>query len=179
MPEPIAPTPEQIATLQAENERLKGSNAELVARHAKDKARQEELSAQNAELQGKLTESEAKIKSLTVNVPLRQIAEKVSDMPDTWMELFGQSFKVEAAQDGKLTILTADGQPAKNSKGEGVPFEFGAIAHFVTEHEPGSERAKLFNRITRTNFASGSAGTGQSQARATAAAKRVQQFGLR
>lgn len=178
MPEPTQLTPEEITALQTEVEKLRSTNADLVARHGKDKTRLAELEAQGTALTGKLTESEARIKTLTVNVPLRQIAEKVSDMPDTWMELFGQSFKVEAAQDGKLTILTADGQPAKNSKGENVPFDFVSVAHFVTQHEPESERAKLFNRITRTNFASGSASI-QSQGKARAPARRIQKFGLR
>ena len=179
MSEPTTLTPEQIAVLQTELETLRRSNAELIARHGKDKTRLTELEAQSTELQGKLTESEAKIKTLTVNVPLRQIAEKVSDMPDTWMELFGQSFKVDAAQDGKLTILTADGKPAKNSTGESVSFDFVAISRFVTEHEPESERAKLFNRITRTNFASGSAGISRTQAKAKSRETAVHSFGLR
>jgi len=175
MPEPVQPIePKDEAS---ELETLRRVNAELLLRHAKDKSKISELEAGTSTLQTQLTEAGNAIKEITVNVPLRQIAERVSELPDTWMKLFGEGFKVEAGKDGKLSVMTGDGMPAKNSKGEPVAFDFVSIAHLVTEHEPESERTKLMKRLTRTNFASGAGSSSAPQVKQPP--KQAIQFGLR
>lgn len=163
----------------SEVETLRKTNAELVQKNATRKSKIAELEEAVSQLQAKLSDATATIKRISVEVPLRQIAEKVSDVPDFWLKTFGEAFKVEADEGGKLAVFTANGEPAKNSKGEPVNFDFLSLSRFVTEYEPDSERTKLFRRITATTFASGAMST-SAQGRAMVPRKQSRhEFGLR
>ncbi len=174
MPEPI----EAPATdLTAELATLRQAHSEVLTKRAKDKAKIAELETASSELQAKLTAAENAVHAAVVGVPLQQMAESISTVPTLWLETFHKHFKVEH-KDGKLTVLTLDGKPLANSKGETVPFVQSDIAKYLTETEPESERTKLFQVMTITSRASGAAGIARhtpSRASQTASLN----FGLR
>jgi hypothetical protein len=151
MSEPTTPT---LTDPTTELATLRRVNAELVAKSATRKARVTELEASMIELQGKLTASETAAHTAAVTIPLQQLSESLSPVPTLWLKSFSEHFKVES-KDGKLSVLTNEGESIKDVKGQPVPFERSAIAKYLTESEPESERTKLFRVITATSFASG------------------------
>jgi hypothetical protein len=151
MSEPIVP---KSADDAAELATLRRVNAELLAKSASRKAKVSELEVTVADLTGKLTASETAVHESLVTVPLRQLSEVISPVPSVWLETFSKHFKV-TSKDGTLNILTNDGLPLNDSKGMPVKFERAAIALYLTETEPESERTKLFRMITVSSLASG------------------------
>jgi hypothetical protein len=164
---------EPVVTVDpAELETLRRTNAELVAKHARDKARLEALESGTATLQAKLTETSQSLYQATVGVPLRAMAEEMSQLPDLFLEQFSKHFKVESVK-GVLTLQTPDGKPAVDNNGKAIPFEREALTKLLTDGD--DARAKTFRAITVVSKASGAAHSSPST-RTTAPAR--PQFGL-
>jgi hypothetical protein len=127
----------ELETLRKEVDALRTANKEILAKKDKHKNRSVELETTVTQLQQQLADSKNILTEAVVNVPLRQISEKVSDVPDIWMKLFKEMFGVEVGKDGKLTV-TADGKPAMKG-GMAVNFDHLSLSQLVTEHNSGSD----------------------------------------
>jgi hypothetical protein len=168
MSEPIKPT-----DLEIEVETLRRVNAELVTKAANRKTKITELESKVTEMQGKLSESQDSLHEITINGPLRTMAESISVSPELWLEQFGKSHRLEMVK-GQLTLQTADGKPVL--KGEKpVAFERSALIDLLTSatHPQG----KIFKSIMIASLASGAAGGQPSNRQPVKEAK--PQFGLR
>jgi hypothetical protein len=172
MSEPITATPEEMAT---ELETLRRVNAELLTKSANRKARVTELESTVTELQGKLSEAHDSLRDVTINGPLKAMAESISFSPELWLEQFNKSHRLEMVK-GQLTLQTADGKPVL--KGEKpVPFERQALIDLLTNES--NPQAKIFKSIIIASRATGAAGT-QSSIRTTKPKNDPKpQFGLR
>lgn len=140
--------------LKQELETLRKTNAELIAKASKRKDRIAELETQLANAQASIAQGEAKLKEVTVSVPLRRMAEEASTVPDLFLDQLTKHYKVEAV-DGKLTIQTQDGKPITDKDGRPVPFESLALVKFLTSKE--NPQAKIFSTISIASRASGAA----------------------
>jgi hypothetical protein len=165
--------PEQ--TPNDEVEVLRRTNAELVAKNTTRKARIAELEAANAELQQTVTERGALIHSLTVGGPLKAMADRLSTVPDLWLEQFAKHYKVEMVN-GELTLLSIDGKPVQH-QGKTVPFETKALTELLTTGDDAT--AKAFRAITIVGKASGAASTTTQRIEPVAQKAPKAQFGLR
>ena len=170
MSEPTQPTIEQLT---AELEILRRTNAELIAKNTTRKAKIAELEAANADFQTKLTAASDTIHQVTIEGPLKQMAESISNCPDLWLEQFSKSYRVEMVG-GKLSLLSAsDGKPVQKD-GKVIPFERQALAQHLTSGDGAT--AKAFKAITAVSRASGAQGTFRSPTSAPKASSF--QFGL-
>jgi hypothetical protein len=164
-------TAEQVAALQTELEKLRTVNVELVAKHTRDKSKITELQSSFGDLQEQLAASQKALNAAVVDVPLRNMAEKLSNAPELFLEQFAKSYRVEM-QDGKLTVMSiADNKPVD------LPFERDAIAkHLTDEQHP---QATTFRAIVVTSRASGAAGSTQSLRQDATGKPQKLQFGFR
>jgi hypothetical protein len=156
MPEPTQQTDVN------ELERLRLANAQLTEKSKNRKLKIAELEAVNAAIQ-------AQLRLITVDAPMRSMAESMSTVPDLFIEQFQKSHRLEMIE-GKLTIVNAeDGKPIN------VAFEREALLkHLIDEKNP---QAKTFNAILIASRASGGAApTTQRAAKPVTIQKR---FGLR
>ena len=160
-----------------ELETLRRTNAELVTKASTRKQRVTELEMANAELQKTVTERDATIYGLTVGGPLKAMAERISTVPELWLEQFAKRYKVELVN-GELTLLSvADGKTV-HKDGKTVPFETKALADLLTTGEDAT--AKAFRAITIVSRASGAAGNGGPQKQEPTAPKPApRRFGLK
>src|ERR1700734_3845335 len=114
-----------------ELETLRRVNSELVTKNGARKQRIAELEAANTGLQKTLAERDAAIYGLTVGGPLKAMAERMSAVPELWLEQFAKHYKAELI-DGELTLLSvADGKPVQKD-GKPVPFEMKALQDLLT-----------------------------------------------
>lgn len=165
-----------MITQNDELEVLRRTNGELVAKNTTRKQRIAKLEASNAELQLQLTAANGTIHEFTIGAPLKAMADRMSQVPELWLEQFAKHYKVEMI-DGVLTLLSAaDGTPIQK-QGKPVPFETKALAELLTAGEDAT--AKAFRAITITSKASGG-GMSAVQRREPAVAKPNKvKFGLR
>lgn len=155
---------------------LRRTNAELVTKNTNRKQRIAKLEASNAELQSQLTAANGTIHDFTIGAPVKAMADRMSQVPELWLEQFAKHYKVEMVN-GVLTLLSAaDGKPIQK-EGKPIPFETKALAELLTTGDDAT--AKAFRAITITSKASG-AGTGGVQRQEPAVAKPAKvKFGLR
>lgn len=136
MPEPTQQTDAN------ELERLRLANAQLTEKSKTRKLKIAELEAANAAIQ-------AQLRLITVDAPMRSMAESMSTVPDLFIEQFNKSHRLELI-DGKLTIVNAeDGKPIN------VAFEKDALLKHLTDEK--FSQAKTFNAILIASRASGGA----------------------
>lgn len=145
-----------------EVERLRLANAQLTEKSKTRKAKIAELEAANAAIQ-------AQLRLITVDAPLKSMAESLSTVPGLFIEQFQKSQRLELL-DGKLTIVNAADGKAIN-----VAFEREALLkHLTDEKHP---QAKTFNAIVISSRASGGAAPATQRVAKPVAAQR--KFGLR
>lgn len=162
-----------MAEQNEELETLRRTNSELVAKNSTRKAKIAELEASVADLQTKLSEREASIRTITIDGPLKTMAESISTAPDLWIEQLHKSHRVELV-DGKLTLLSTDGKPVLKD-GKPVPFKREALIDLLTADD--NPQAKAFKAITIASRASGAATP--SREHVVTPSKPKIQFGLR
>jgi hypothetical protein len=161
---------------------LRQTNAELVAKVQSRTARITELEATNATLQTSLTTAQSSLHEIQVGVPLRQMAESVSPVPELWLSEFGKHFKVEL-KDGKLSLLTVAGEPAIAKDGTPLEFTSAALTSLLTKS--GNAAYRAFDTIMVASKASGGGangnlvGNGRPNAESTSTVSAKPQFGLR
>ena len=175
MPEPII---EPVADPTVELTTLRQAHSEVLTKRVRDKARIAELETASAALQAKLTLAETAVQDAVVGVPLRHMAESISSVPSLFLETFNKHFKVES-KDGKLAVMDLEGTPLRDAKGNEVPFAERALASYLTDTEPESERTKLFALITIASKASGAGGPTVSGSSSTSKPTPKHRFGLR
>ena len=160
-----------------ELETLRRTNSELVAKNSTRKQRIGELESTVADLQKTLAARDAAIHGLTVGGPLKAMAERLSQVPELFLEQFAKHYKVEMVN-GELTLLSIDGKPVQKD-GKPVPFETKALTDLLTVGDDAT--AKAFRAITIVSRASGGAsGTGTTERSAPTASKpSPRRFGLR
>jgi hypothetical protein len=164
----VAPDP------AVELETLRKTHQEVLAKSATRKAKITELEATNAKLQGDLTAANASIHQLTVEAPLKAMAESISLAPEIWLEKFTASYKVESIK-GALTLLSADGKPVLKD-GAPVKFEHQALIDLLTTDT--HPQSKIFKSILIGSRASGGNAAPQGKGSAGPKAPAIQ-FGLR
>lgn len=172
-------TEQELAALRNELDRLRTANSELVAKNSTRKTKIAELETANAELQRTVTDRDAAIHGLTVGGPLKAMAERISTVPELWLEQFAKSYKVERVK-GELTLLSvADGKPVTGKDGKPVPFETQPLTELLTTGDDAT--ARTFRAIVISSRASGAAsnGTLQKQQPPATAAPAPRRFGLR
>lgn len=175
MPDDPQQQPTIDPNVAAELETLRRTVTELREKNTTRKARIAELEASLSEAQGQLTEANATIKQVTIDGPLRAMAESISPAPELWMEQFNKTYRLEL-NEGKLTLLSAgDGKPTSKD-GKPVPFEHEALAKFLTDGD--GPQAKAFQALTVASRASGGAGEPQPSHRRSASHQPGLQFGL-
>lgn len=119
------------------------------------KARITELENGTAALQGKLTAAEHSVKLLTIDGPLKKLAESMSTAPAALVAAFNRSYKLQAGQDGELVILTAADDKPVLKDGKPLPFERTALTDLLLSSE--GEDLKLYKSILIVSRASGAA----------------------
>jgi hypothetical protein len=160
--------------LEIEVETLRRVNAELVTKAANRKTKITELELSVTELQGKLSEAHDSLHEITVNGPLRTMAESISLAPDIFLEQFAKSHKVEMVK-GQLTVLNSDGKPAMNGE-KPVTFERQSLIDLLTSDT--HAQAKAFKTIVIASRATGA--SAQPSKRTTQPSKEAKpHFGLR
>jgi predicted RNase H-like nuclease (RuvC/YqgF family) len=150
MSELTQPVIEQPVTNELEV--LRRTNGELVAKSATRKARVTELEATVTELQSKLAAASDTIRQVTVDGPVRTMAESMSQVPELFLEQFNKSYRVELLG-GKLTLLSAIDRKPVEKDGKTVPFERQALAQHLTSGDGAT--AKVFRAITTVSRATG------------------------
>jgi hypothetical protein len=164
----------QQQTANDELDVLRRTNSELVAKNTNRKQRISELEATVADLQGKLAERDTSLRAVTIDGPLKSMADSISNAPELWLEQFSKHYKVEMVN-GELTLLSVDGKPVQKD-GKPVPFETRALTELLTTGHDAA--AKAFRAITIVSRASGGASTTQRTA-PTAPKPATVKFGLR
>jgi hypothetical protein len=173
MPEPTQQqTPEEMVT---ELETLRRTNAELLQKSRDRKAKVTELEATVTELQGKLSEARDSLRDVTINGPLKAMAESISFSPELWLEQFNKSHRLEMVK-GQLTLQTADGKPVLKGDKQ-VPFERTALIDLLTSDS--NPQAKIFKSIIIASRASGASAPPRSNRASTPVSEPKPQFGLR
>jgi hypothetical protein len=174
MPEPTQrpiDTAQELATLRT-------VNAELLQKSAARKQRISELESTVTELQSKLSETNDSLRRVTIDGPLRAMAEELSTAPSLWIEQFSKSYRLEML-DGKLTMQTADGRPVLSGD-KSVPFERQVLIQFLTSDT--HPQAEAFKAITIVSRASGAGTINNERGRVStqdAPKSLALQFGLR
>ena len=154
---------------------LRQAHTEVLAKRQKDKARIAELESATTDLQNKLSDSADTLRQITIDGPLRSMAESMSVVPDLFLEQFSKHFKVEMVK-GTLTLLSADGKPAMGKDKKPIPFERRALTELLTSGD--DARAKTFKAITIVSRASGGSSIGTHN-RVNQVKVDKPQFGLR
>jgi len=168
-------TQQQPTDITHELETLRRTNGELIAKNATRKAQIAKLEATITALQSKLTETDASLRKLTVEVPLRQVAEQSSTAPDLFIQELMKSYKVESV-DGKLALQTLEGK-AVMVDGKPVPFEHQAMLQFLTDEA--NPQAQVFRVIMVGSRASGGASATSRAVASVIRPKPAHRFGLR
>ncbi len=153
--EPGLPVEEQVI-------RLRKANKSILSKSAERKGRIAELETENAALKTKYEASEAKYTEAVVGVPLRALAESISDAPKLWITQFLAKYKVEANEDGKPAVMNLDGSPVMVN-GEPIAFTPNAVWTLVTGGATAyakTEDSKTFAAISRWQGAKGSGASG-------------------
>jgi hypothetical protein len=155
---------------------LRRTNSELVAKNTNRKQRIAELEATVADLQGKVAERDTSLRAITIDGPLKSMAESLSNCPELWIEQFSKSYRLEMVK-GELTLLSvADGKPVTKD-GKPIPFERDALTRLLTGTD--HPQAKIFNAITIASRASGGAETATRRKPTSAPSPSKMVLGLR
>jgi hypothetical protein len=165
----------QQSTDAAELATLRTTVTELKQKNATRKKRISELESTLAQRDSELATANASLRAVTIDAPLRDLSEAISQVPDLWREQFSKSYRLEM-KDGALTVLTNDGKPALHN-GSPIPFERDALTKFLTDES--HPQAKAFRALTIGSRASGGSATPQSVQRKSTPQKPTFQFGLR
>lgn len=168
------PTQQTAEENNAELGTLRRVNAELLAKRAKDKAKISELESTVTGLQGQIVERDDRIRHITIDGPLKSMAESISTVPDLFIEQFSKHFKLELI-DGVLTVLS-DGKAITDAEGKSIAFERDALARYLIYGD--DARAKTFQAFVISSRACG-AGNPPMQRHSSPAAPKPSQFGLR
>ena len=164
-----------MAEQNDELEVLRRTNSELVAKNTTRKAKISELEAANAELTAKLSEATASLRAVTIDGPLKSMAQSISTAPELWIEQFSKSIRLEMLK-GQLTMVSPDGKPVTKAE-KAVPFERQALIDLLTTGD--DAQARSFKAITIVSRASGAANTKPGNASTKAPEPPALQFGLR
>jgi hypothetical protein len=171
MSEAIKPTAIEI---EEELATLKKAHADLLVARRKDKSRITELESTVNEFQTKLSEANDSIRDLTVNLPLKAMAESISPSSELWLERFNKSHRLEMVK-GQLTVLDADGKPVLKGD-KPVPFERQALVDLLTnEAHPQSKAFRVITFVSKATGANGQSNNRTSESKLSA----IPQFGLR
>lgn len=150
-------------TPEAELETLRRVNAELVTKNDKRKQRIAELESSNAALEGKLTDASASIHRLTIDTPLRRMAEDLAgDANELFIEQLTRHYDVALA-DGKLSLVDKEKGKPVTDEGKPVAWERSALLNFLSKGD--DARAKAFQRIMIYTKASGSGNSAEYSSR--------------
>ena len=142
--------------------RLRKSNKSILAKSAERKARIAELETENGKLKTQAETAEAKYTDAIIGVPLRSLAESISDIPKLWLSEFQKHYAVVANEDGKPAVTKLDGTPVLVD-GQPIAFTANAIWTLVTGGATSfakDEDSKTFAAITRWQGGSGSGANG-------------------
>ncbi len=122
------PTPEAEAELVT----LRKLRDELLTSKNKQKAKIDELESQLLQANERVTSAEANVQELTINGPLKAMAEVISKTPGTFLDVFHRTYKLTMSKDGELTLLHArDDKPVLDEKDKAIPFERGALVKLL------------------------------------------------
>lgn len=181
--QPIVPTPEQPTELET----LRTVNASILAKRKRDKAKIAQLEIDAVALQDKTTKAESAAHNALIGLPLRQMAETVSDVPELFLAEFAKHYTIDADKTtGRIAITTIDGQPALDTNGKQAEFTPHSLYNLLASQAViagGSKdaRSKIFAVLMKYFGASGAAGIGGNQRTRTTAGtgQPAYRFGLR
>jgi hypothetical protein len=150
--DPIDNTAE-LATLRRVRDEL------LQAKHVQ-KSRITELESQVLQLTEARDNALETVRALTIDRPLRQLAEEMSQAPNLWLREFMADFSVEVGIDGSLTIQSKDGKQVSFDDGKPVQASASDLRKFLISPNKtvSAERRKDFSTITTVSRASGTIG---------------------
>jgi hypothetical protein len=149
MPEPI-----EITELQTMRQAL----TEMTSKNAARKARILELETANATLTTERDQALTAHRAVTLDAPVRQLAESLSPVPSIWLEQVAKLYKFEIA-DGKLSLLTLDGKPVTDKSGKTVEAtREGLIGLLIKGDDPAV--TKTFSHFMSSTLASGGGAPG-------------------
>lgn len=158
-----------------ELETLRRVNGELLTKKQKYKARATELESANAQAEVTIAELRGQLADLTINAPLKAMAESISIAPEAFLSAFQADYKLEV-REGKLTMLTQQGEPVIND-GKPVPFEREALKAFLLATKD-EVKQRLYRAVVITSHASGGIAPTSPSLQRNASKPQVQ-FGLR
>lgn len=161
-------------TPEAELEALRRTVTELLAKKQKYKQKVADLEAANAALSSKMTEANASIQRLTIDNPLRSMAEALAgDCSELFTEQLTRYYNVALA-DGSLALLDKEDKPLNGSDGKPVCWERESLTNFLAN----GPQATTFQRIILGGKASGAGGTPMLH-HSTKPSAQAPKFGLR
>jgi hypothetical protein len=174
MSEPI--TEPQPVDHAAVAQQLQTVVTELRGKNAQRKTRIAELEAAMTAKDSEISQLQTTVRQVTIDGPLKAMAEHVGTVPDLWLQEFQKTMTVALA-DGKLMVHDTEGKPIMAADGKPLPFEAQAITkHLIDEKHP---QAKTFRAITVGSRASGAATIGTQRRTASSEEPKRIQFGLR
>lgn len=164
--EEIQALQQQLVELTTENERLFKLNGELLEETKERKAR-------IAELQTSSDAAQAEVKRLTIEVPLRSMAQSLSTIPDVFVREFGQHYDLQIV-DGELALHDKEGKRVVDKSGKAIPFQREALFELLSN--PEHPNAEFYRRNLIVSRASGAA---QGRQQASQPEKPKHHFGIR
>jgi len=161
--ETVIPVDEQLSRLRTTNAELLQTKKTLQAKLEAALSELATSQTDNATLKTQVTEATQRTHDVTVGLPLRRMAQQLSEFPELWLSEFQKRYDVQADGEGNLAILTKDGKPAKNASGKPVAFDANAIWALVTGGAGSyakNEDAKMFATLTKWHGPSGAGSRG-------------------
>jgi hypothetical protein len=146
--------------------RLRTTNADLLKTKHTLKAKIEELEASATGLQERVTVAEKARHDAIVGMPLRKLAEQVSELPSLWLNEFEKRYTVGADDKGALKLLTKDGKPVKDSNDAPVEVTPNGLWRLLTGGPTSYAKngdGKLFATLMKWNGPNGGGSGGQSR----------------
>lgn len=138
--------------IEDELARLRTTNADLLKKKSGYKARIAELEADNVKLAERATVAEKARQNALVDIPLRKLAEEVSELPSLFLTQLDQNYSVEADESGALKLLTKDGKPVKDSNDKPVEVTPNGLWKLLTggpTNYAKTEQTKMFAHLMK------------------------------
>ena len=149
-------TTEQAEKTEAELLTLRKLRDELLTTKATQREKIKQLESELLQANERANTAESHVSELTVQRPLKAMAESLSKAPQSFIEMFTRDFRVEM-QNGELQLLHAkDGKPVMDGD-KPVPFEREPLLRLLQTTSTGAAK-ELWTHTLIVGKASGGVG---------------------
>lgn len=137
-----------------ELEALRRTNVGLLEKKKKQSERITELEAMLSERDAEIARQTAKLKQVTVDVPMMAVAKDSSILPEIFLQEFRKDYTVEANAAGGLEVHSLEnGKPVLDASGKPVSFEWSALRTLLLDEK--NAKAETYRHLLIASKASG------------------------